>query len=1578
MGKIYSVDMEQLLSFSGVQDARKIIGEGAPDETLEESLDRLCKDIDRESPVFNGDKESLGCENKGDWSEARKQRIKQFLTQHGFIAVLSRYHQDRSGLLSALLSKCTISKLPANIFPSTFKAQDRQGFSFPLLNDNALGLSEILYGISLSDGRTGKNSIIPGELLLRGKFSEGMSEPKSVRVSNEFLKKLLEYKPVMSEGKLTYPRLEIYGFEIINNDGKFNSRNFNAAIKQAEQNEVEAAQELDVLKESFKTWMIEKREQAENLKNIFDLTEHRRIKPVTVDENGDVQDKRASDKNGHKIAYTLDTAMATAIFRDLPLVIKGEKDIKNCPALIDAIVWCGDPDLSAAIKQALQPVIEADLEKFERLLVIYGSGDSVVDFAQVYQDVSAKDERITVEQLRAEAELSVNEVAETGWLAIEEDRVKKEISDKISAIESDVDKRITEKQGLLEENADQGNDQENIIILNSIRDLLRESQESIDKEKRKDPKKEAISNWLAIEEERIKKEISYKTNAIKEDFHKRITEEQGFLIGNADQDYDQKNISIMNNTLREYQKSIDNQKIRDPKKEAASNYQIVLSKEKEAIDKAKLAVDVAEKHVAPKISSTLDKNIHQLRLQKIATENVSQLCSEEIQAAQKLMDLSLEVEGQRIEEEVAEKVKIIRETAKTSIAIREQDIQSRRDGIAEKMQSIEIIEGEIAAIVPNVQKIKNEIKDLTSSALFSIEGIRSLSSGQEEYEENIKQIRKEVKSEIEIKEKSIRSIKEEAKDKIKGKEEAIHSIKEEIKKSEAAIERIEVEIVDIRSKSIDSIIEQRERKPKEEALSKQAKLKSELSMAQSRRVGAQTFVDMAKGNTPARIHSVDMAALRKVEENCNKAIREFGILRTVSKNKDKTIKIDLNQVFLDMNRDFSANGKSTLDMFSDRALNEIKIKDFFPKQETIDALAFGYSQGVTDLISYLGLCFRIDNERLPGISIIGVAPESSSGFTFVRDTQALNFATLTSGLKLKYIGSNGEPAGFVIPGECFVTAKTHPEGGFEFLSVRTSNKLLKAMFEYTPIRTISDGNPDVLVYPPLTVYGLKIIDESGKLNEENLKVAIIQAEKEEEIAQLTLDLAVAEFKRYCEDQPDTERSALKLMMEHVEKHSKSRDHIYGRLLVNGNDAVTLDTTMLTTIYRDLPAVLSGDKQIEDCPMLLKTIIWCGVPELTAELKAILIPKVGASELDSLLLVYGSGSEMADLAQVYQDAEKGEKEEARMNWEAAAVTERDFNIDKKITAKKITAIEQSIEHMEKELSVKDEKINDQKLKLTNETNDLNSLLSRFRSKNNELKMQNKQPEEPLALRVLKSIGSVIAQAVFVIATFGIGFSMLKDREERKKEKILAENETKKSFIDQAKREMESKGIELPKDINFNNFESKLIEKISKTIESTKRIIKTEEIECEPIVKNTNALLRLLREEEDKDPEAEARVAIAHRIAAEKVVARAQNPSISAVVVEKAVDIMDEEDTVSSLTISGDPSTASDLDFLDSDLDSDLGSNPDSESEFSVRKMATNRYSFLSPQSSHKYSPDDVRENPQYSLDDEIIDQGLRYR
>lgn len=655
--------------------------------------------------------------------------------------------------------------------------------------------------------------------------------------------------------------------------------------------------------------------------------------------------------------------------------------------------------------------------------------------------------------------------------------------------------------------------------------------------------------------------------------------------------------------------------------------------------------------------------------------------------------------------------------------------------------------------------------------------------------------------------------------------------------------------------------------------------------------------DKRKELFTARNYPLSTDVLRQVGRNSCAAVREFDLLYHVTKDEDKTVKRELEQVFKDLDRNLNVNGQVTRGLFSQSLSmveREAKLKALLGTQRLVETLALGYSQGPTNLFSLLAVTFMPWNEKFPGVKIYSFEALSSSGFVFVRDPQTLNFATIASGFAFTFQGSNNKDATVIIPGECFVTAKTHAEGGFDILSVDASNSLLKSLLAYTPLR--SQGNPtDILIYPPLTVYGIEIIDELGQFHEESLRAAIVQAQKEEEIAQLTLDLVTRQFEAYCEDQAEPQKSALKSITSLVQAHSKSNSRVYGKSLVNEKNAITLDAAMVRAIYRDLPAVLSGEKQIEDCPLLLKTIIWCGVPELTISFKSILIPAVGEEKLQELLLIYGAGDGLADMAQAYQDSQGVEKEEARENWEALAVAHRqglenannlkDEAIRKRIAKESEKNIERIYKNAKKELKEKYAHISntESEIETLNEQIEVLQDLSRtFYLKRTELEAERKSA----IWGVTPNVGVAIVLAVFAFATVGLGLLLINAmRNNRKNE----EERAKASFVENATEVMRDSDIVL-QEVNFDNFEEKLQVKTQNNRESIKYCSKDKEeaqTECHRICNSTNALLE---EEEKRDIPAEACLEKRRMAATEKAVSMAKAKiSSAAVVEEKEADI-----------------------------------------------------------------------------------------
>ena len=410
-------------------------------------------------------------------------------------------------------------------------------------------------------------------------------------------------------------------------------------------------------------------------------------------------------------------------------------------------------------------------------------------------------------------------------------------------------------------------------------------------------------------------------------------------------------------------------------------------------------------------------------------------------------------------------------------------------------------------------------------------------------------------------------------------------------------------------------------------------------------------VQTARKNGVNSPYPGSMTALRHYEENCSQNIKLFGLLRAVEKNKaDKSVKTDLAQVHKDLDRDLYpyATKMSAIPKTLPPGITQEQL------DQLLNTLAVGYTQGTSDLLTYLSIGFsggqfqEFKEGRFQEFKIVIAQSKLHSGSIFPRDpmASAANLVTLSSGFEIAYIGDRDDRTSLTIPGEYFFTAKTHPEGGFEILSYHSSNALLKAILEYTPIRNEKD---EIVYYPPLTVYGIQIVDGDGVFSKENLEKAIAEAHDEEAMAERILASELLKFQSYSDSQiPAHQKILLDSILHLTEKHTELKNHPYDKKLINPeNAAVTLDKIMLSSIYRDLPQILSGEKKIGDCPMLLKTIIWCGVPELTQVLKAILVPeseldpikaKEKTQELEWLLELYGSGDNTAELAQVCLDFE----------------------------------------------------------------------------------------------------------------------------------------------------------------------------------------------------------------------------------------------------------------------------------------------------------------------------------------------------
>lgn len=445
-----------------------------------------------------------------------------------------------------------------------------------------------------------------------------------------------------------------------------------------------------------------------------------------------------------------------------------------------------------------------------------------------------------------------------------------------------------------------------------------------------------------------------------------------------------------------------------------------------------------------------------------------------------------------------------------------------------------------------------------------------------------------------------------------------------------------------------------------------------------------------------------MTALRQYEENCSQKIRRFGLLRAVATSKaDKSVKTDLHQVRKDLDRDvfpyatkMSANQKTLPPGITQEQLDQL-----------LNTLAVGYTQGTGDLLTYLSIGFtekqlqEFKEGRFQEFQIVIAGSKLYSGSIFPRDpmTSAANLVTLSSGFEIAYMDGD-DRASLTIPGEYFFTAKTHPEGGFEILSYHSSNALLKAILEYTPIRNEKD---EIVYYPPLTVYGIQIVDKNQKFSLENLNAAILEAEKEEQRATNILESDLLKFRAYYTVLPPNEdqRKLLESILRLTQEHAELKDQSYNKKLINpGNAAVTLDKIMLSSIYRDLPKLLSGEKKIDNCPMLLKTIIWCGVPELTHALKAILLSEpnlIKPEELEWLLELYASGDNTAELAQVWLDLQNAnDNRELKRQYAHALLQQPKMEYLKEAVDPLLAQIRASHRSTKSSISLSEDRINSQ--------------------------------------------------------------------------------------------------------------------------------------------------------------------------------------------------------------------------------------------------------------------------------------------
>ena len=171
----------------------------------------------------------------------------------------------------------------------------------------------------------------------------------------------------------------------------------------------------------------------------------------------------------------------------------------------------------------------------------------------------------------------------------------------------------------------------------------------------------------------------------------------------------------------------------------------------------------------------------------------------------------------------------------------------------------------------------------------------------------------------------------------------------------------------------------------------------------------------------------------------------------------------------------------------------------------------------------------------------------------------------------------------------------------------------------------------------------------------------------------------------------------------------------------------------------------------------------------------------------------------------------------------------YNIKKKTKKIKEKIISDITKKATEELTTKENIITekgDEQVKLKNENNDLMSALDPFHKTKRKLMEQKKKVKESVAFRVFLGVSLTL----LTVVTGGIGLlvvaAVLMDRkEEQKKEKKYVEG-VKSGFITEAAKSMINKGIELPDNINFDNFEKKLSERISSNndaIASSQKII-----------------------------------------------------------------------------------------------------------------------------------------------------------
>lgn len=378
---------------------------------------------------------------------------------------------------------------------------------------------------------------------------------------------------------------------------------------------------------------------------------------------------------------------------------------------------------------------------------------------------------------------------------------------------------------------------------------------------------------------------------------------------------------------------------------------------------------------------------------------------------------------------------------------------------------------------------------------------------------------------------------------------------------------------------------------------------------------------------------VDLSGLQALQENGDDAVKKFGVLRIVQK-KGETVNHNREQVILDIGRDLGINGQSLAGKVSADTPADIEVlQSFGLEEEQLDHLSEDYQQGVADPVSHVG---NTISSRIPNVFILK-SLLSSGSILINKDSDNSDAVSVTWGVYLQTIDPDEGIKLVAIPGEVLVTTKKHPEGGAEILSMLASNQLLQKLLRHT-------------LGESLQVYGYELIDALGNLNQANLTLAINNGAKQEEIlAQRSLDQAITEFKDYCGEQEGDLKALLESIPGMIERHMREKGKVYNKHnLINGAYVATLNTAVATTIYCDLPAVLSGKKNIEDCPMLLKAIVWCGDPELSTAIKEVLKPIIDADpeQFKQLVALYGSGDSTADWAQAYQEATRDGKDPDR--------------------------------------------------------------------------------------------------------------------------------------------------------------------------------------------------------------------------------------------------------------------------------------------------------------------------------------------